>query len=239
MTTSKKIALFILFFPSFFLMADEASLKKLIEASYPKYKIESIKKTSYSGLYEVFMGGQIIYTDEKFSFLIAEGHIVDPKTKKDLTGERLEDLTKVDFSSLPLNSAIKTVKGDGSRKLVVFADVDCPFCKRLEQNEFTHLNNVTIYTFLFPIEKLHPDAKNKSQLIWCAKDRSKAWTDWSLNDVLPSGKISCEPPTEQILELGSKLGISSTPTLIFSNGKRMLGAQPYKEIEKALNNTKS
>jgi len=159
MTTSKKIALFILFFPSFFLMADEASLKKMIEASYPKYKVESIKKTSYSGLYEVFMGGQIIYTDEKFSFLIAEGHIVDPKTKKDLTGERLEDLTKVDFSSLPLNSAIKIVKGDGSRKLVVFADVDCPFCKRLEQNEFTHLNNVTIYTFLFPIEKLHPDAK--------------------------------------------------------------------------------
>jgi thiol:disulfide interchange protein DsbC len=140
---------------------------------------------------------------------------------------------------LPLNSAIKTVKGDGSRKLVVFADVDCPFCKRLEQNEFTHLNNVTIYTFLFPIEKLHPDAKNKSQLIWCAKDRSKAWADWSLNDALPSGKASCEPPTEQILELGSKLGITSTPTLIFSNGKRMLGAQPYKEIEKALNNTKS
>ncbi|MEY3910279.1 MAG: hypothetical protein RIT47_982, partial [Pseudomonadota bacterium] len=99
MTTSKKISLFILFFPSFFLMADEASLKKMIEASYPKYKVESIKKTSYSGLYEVFMGGQIIYTDEKFSFLIAEGHIVDPKTKKDLTGERLEDLTKVDFSS--------------------------------------------------------------------------------------------------------------------------------------------
>ncbi len=119
MTIFKKIALFILFFPSFYLMADEVSLKKMIEASYPKYKVESIKKTSYSGLYEIFMGGQIIYTDERFSFLIAEGHIVDPKTKKDLTGERLEDLTKVDFSSLPLNSAIKTVKGDGSRKLVV------------------------------------------------------------------------------------------------------------------------
>ena len=109
MTIFKKIALFILFFPSFYLMADEVSLKKMIEASYPKYKVESIKKTSYSGLYEIFMGGQIIYTDERFSFLIAEGHIVDPKTKKDLTGERLEDLTKVDFSSLPLNSAIKTV----------------------------------------------------------------------------------------------------------------------------------
>ena len=185
------------------------------------------------------MGGQIVYTDEKFSFLIAEGHIVDPKTKKDLTGERLEDLTKIDFSSLPLTSAIKTIKGDGSRKLVVFSDVDCPFCKRLEQNEFTHLNNITIYTFLFPIEKLHPDAKNKSQVIWCAKDRSKAWLDWSLNETLPSGKGNCEAPIEQVLELGSKLGITSTPTLIFSDGKRMLGAQPYKEIEKVLNGIKS
>jgi len=128
MITLKKITALLLLFPSFYSMADEANLKKMIEASYPKYKVESIKKTSYSGLYEVFMGGQIIYTDEKFSFLIAEGRIVDPKTKKDLTGERLEDLTKIDFSSLPLASAIKTIKGDGSRKLVVFSDVDCPFC---------------------------------------------------------------------------------------------------------------
>lgn len=237
--TIKKIITSTLLFFSFHLMADEVSLRKLIESSYPKYKVESIKKTSYSELYEVFMGGQIIYTDDKFSFLIAEGRIVDPKTKKDLTGERLEDLTKVDFSSLPLGLAIKTVKGDGSRKLAVFADVDCPFCKRLEKNEFTHLNNVTIYTFLFPIEKLHPDAKNKSQLIWCAKDRAKAWHDWSINDELPLGKAACEAPTLQTLELGSKLGVTSTPTLIFSDGKRMLGAQPYKEIEKGLNGAKS
>lgn len=238
MITLKKITTILLLLPSFYSMADEANLKKMIESSYPKYKVESIKKTSYSGLYEVFMGGQIIYTDEKFSFLIAEGRIVDPKTKKDLTGERLEDLTKIDFSSLPLALAIKTIKGDGSRKLVVFSDVDCPFCKRLEQNEFIHINNITIYTFLFPIEKLHPDAKNKSRLIWCAKDRSKAWLDWSLNETLPAGKANCEPPTEQVLELGSKLGITSTPTLIFSDGKRMLGAQPYKEIEKVLNSVK-
>ncbi|MSQ80672.1 MAG: DsbC family protein [Candidatus Methylopumilus sp.] len=235
----KKTIVFIVFFLPLYLIADEANLKKMIEALYPKYKVESIKKTSYSGLYEVFMGGQIIYTDDKFSFLIAEGHIVDPKTKKDLTGERLEDLTKIDFSSLPLASAIKTIKGNGARKLVVFADVDCPFCKRLEKNEFTHLNDITIYTFLFPIEKLHPDAKNKSQLIWCAKDKSKAWLDWSLNDTLPSDKTTCEVPTEKNLELGAKLGITSTPTLIFSDGRRMLGAQPFEEIEKMLNSTKS
>ena len=101
-------------------LADEASVKRAVEAAYPKFKVESVTKTNYSGLYEVFMGGQIIYTDEKMSFLIADGRLVDPKTKKDITGERLEELTKIDFSTLPLDQAIKVVKGNGSRKLVCF-----------------------------------------------------------------------------------------------------------------------
>jgi thiol:disulfide interchange protein DsbC len=109
-----------------FAIADEASLKKAIEAAYPKFKVESVIKTPYAGLYEVFMGGQIIYTDEKLTFLIAEGRLVDPKTKRDVTGERMDELTKIDFNSLPLDQAIKVVKGNGSRKLVVFSDVDCP-----------------------------------------------------------------------------------------------------------------
>ena len=148
-----------------FALANEANLKKAIEAAYPKFKVESVVKTPYAGLYEVFMGGQIIYTDEKLTFLIAEGRLVDPKTKKDVTGERLEELTKIDFNSLPLDQAIKVVKGNGSRKLVVFSDVDCPFCKRLEQNELSNIDNVTIYTFVYPIESLHPDAAAKSKLI--------------------------------------------------------------------------
>ena len=129
------------------LLADEASLKKLIEAAYPKFKVDSVVKTPYGGLYEVFMGGQIVYTDEKLTFLIAEGRLVDPKSKKDITGERLDELTKIDFNSLPLNQAIKVVKGNGSRKLVVFSDVDCPFCKRLEQNELSNIDDVTILHF--------------------------------------------------------------------------------------------
>jgi thiol:disulfide interchange protein DsbC len=217
-----------------FALADEASLKKAIEAAYPKFKVESVVKTPYSGLYEVFMGGQIVYTDEKLTFLIAEGRLVDPKTKKDVTGARMEELTKIDFNSLPLDQAIKVVKGDGSRKLVVFSDVDCPFCKRLEQNELSNINNVTIYTFLYPIESLHPDAAAKSKLIWCATNRAKAWNDWNFNNKLPSNAGNCEVPLERIGELARKVGVTSTPTLIFSDGKRMLGAQPYKEIEKSL-----
>jgi thiol:disulfide interchange protein DsbC len=180
------------------------------------------------------MAGQIIYTDEKLTFLIAEGRLVDPKTKKDITGERLEELTRIDFNSLPLDQAIKVVKGNGSRKLVVFSDVDCPYCKRLERNELANITDVTVYTFLYPIEQLHPDAANKSKLIWCANNRVKAWEDWILRDQLPSSAGSCEVPLEKVGQLAKKAGVTSTPTLIFADGKRMLGAQPYKEIERML-----
>ncbi len=215
-------------------LADEMSVKKAVEAAYPKFKVESVSKTPYAGLYEVFMGGQIIYTDEKMTFLIAEGRLVDPKTKKDITGERMEELTKIDFNNLPLEQAIKVVKGNGSRKLVVFSDVDCPYCKRLEQNELTNITDVTIYTFLYPIEQLHPDAASKSKLIWCSNNRVKAWEDWIFNNQLPKSAGTCEVPLEKIGQLAKKIGVTSTPTLIFSDGKRMLGAQPYKEIERAM-----
>jgi len=217
-----------------FAMADEASVKKAVEGAYPKFRVDKVTKTPYAGLYEVFMGGQIIYTDEKLTFLIAEGRLVDPKTKKDITGERLEELTRVDFNSLPLDQAIKVVKGDGSRKLVVFSDVDCPYCKRLERNELSNITDVTVYTFLYPIEQLHPDAANKSKLIWCASNRAKAWENWILKDQLPSTAGNCEVPLEKVGQLARKAGVNSTPTLIFADGKRMLGAQPYKEIERML-----
>ncbi len=215
-------------------LADEVSLKKAVEAAYPKFKVDSVSKTPYAGLYEVFMAGQIVYTDEKMTFLIAEGRLVDPKSKKDLTAERLDELTKVDFSKLPLEQAIKVVKGNGSRKLVVFSDVDCPYCKRLEQNELTNINDVTVYTFLYPIVQLHPDAPAKSKAIWCASNRVKAWEDWIMRNQLPKIASHCEVPLEKVGDLARSLDITSTPTLIFSDGRRMLGAQPYKEIERAL-----
>ena len=214
--------------------ADEASLKKLVETAYPKFKVDSVTKTPYAGLYEVFMGGQIIYTDEKLTFLIAEGRLVDPKSKKDVTGERMDELTKIDFNSLPLDQAIKVVKGNGSRKLVVFSDVDCPYCKRLEQNELVNVTDVTIYTFLYPLVQLHPDSTAKSKSIWCADNRVKAWQDWILKGQLPTSTGNCEVPLEKVGELARKVGVNSTPTLFFADGKRMMGAQPYKEIEKGL-----
>lgn len=213
--------------------ADEATLKKTIEATYPKVRVQSITKTPYAGLYEVFLDGQIIYTDEKLNFLIVEGRLIDPRNKRDITAERLDELTKVNFAALPLDKAIKVVKGNGSRKLVVFSDPDCPYCKKLEQKDLTSITDVTVYTFLYPLEELHPDAANKSRAIWCAQDKAKAWQDWMLNGQLPKSK-ECDAPLDEVASLGRKLGITSTPTLIFENGKRVLGAYPSKEIEKLL-----
>lgn len=214
--------------------ADEANLKQKIEKAYPKFNVESVVKTPYGGLYEVFMGGQIIYTDEDLSFLIAEGKLVNPKTKQNVTAERLAELTKIDFNSLPLEKAIKVVKGNGKRKVAVFSDVDCPFCKRLEQNELSNITDVTIYTFLYPLEQLHPNAAAKSKLIWCAEDRVSAWNDWVFKNKLPKKSGNCKVPLEEIGQLAQKIGVQSTPTLIFADGKRMNGAQPYKLIESAM-----
>lgn len=229
------LAFALLFSGQVSVIADEASVKKAVEGAYPKFKVESVTKTPFAGLYEVFMAGQIIYTDDKMTFLIAEGRLVDPKTKKDITGERLDELTKIDFSSLPLEQAIKVVKGNGSRKLVVFSDVDCPYCKRLERNELANITDVTIYTYLYPLQQLHPDAPAKSKAIWCAPNRVAAWQDWIMNDQLPkAASNSCPVPLEKVADLAKKIGVTSTPTLIFANGKRMMGAQPYKEIEAAM-----
>lgn len=215
-------------------LADEASLKKAVEAAYPKMKVENITKTPYAGLYEVYMGGQIIYTDDKFSFLIAEGHLVDTKSKQDMTTARLDDLNRIDFSQLPLDQAIKVVKGNGSRKMAVFADADCPYCKHLEQNELSKITDVTVYTFLYPLEQLHPDSVNKSKAVWCAPDKSQAWMNWAMRGQLPTTGNSCETPLDKNAALGRKIGVTSTPTIFFADGKRMLGAYPYAEIEKAL-----
>lgn len=218
--------------------ADEASVKKAVETAYPKLKVVSVTKTPFNGLYEVFLGEEIFYTDEKFSFFIVEGRVIDPKSRKDLTSERREELTKVDFNTLPLNQAIKVVKGNGSRKLVVFSDPDCPYCKQLEQKSLVGLNDVTIYTFLFPLEGLHPDAANKAKAIWCSPDRTKAWQDWMLNGQLTKAATTCNTPVEELAELGRKLGVRGTPLLIFSNGRRVSGAIPAQELESRLAQSK-
>lgn len=215
--------------------ADETGLRKAIEAEYPRVQVGQITKTPYGGLYEVVVNGQIIYTDEKFSFLIVDGGLIDTRTKKDVTKERMADLMRIDFAALPLNQAVKVVKGKGTRKIAVFSDPDCPYCKRLEQQELVKLDDVTIYTFLYPLEQLHPDAARKSRLIWCASNRAKAWQDWVLSGQLPKNTGDCETPLAKLDELGKKLGVNSTPTIFLSDGRRIQGAYPADELGRLMN----
>jgi thiol:disulfide interchange protein DsbC len=229
----KIISIFLCFFSSLVAFADEDVLREVMKNIYPELPIKSIQKTDYNDLYEVFIGSQIIYTNDAFDFLIVEGRVVDPKTKTDLTELRLEELNRINFNDLPLSDAIKVVKGDGKRKIAIFSDVDCPYCKRLEKKELSNINNITIYTFLYPLA-IHPEAEEKSKKIWCAKDRAKAWNEYIFQDKLPKNSGDCKTPINKIVKLGKDLGISSTPTIILSNGKRVPGAIPYKQLEEYL-----
>lgn len=212
-----------------------AEIKTKLAKQLQGREINSVKPTPMKGVYEVVMNGSMImYTDAKADFVIF-GDMVDVVKRKSVTEERVAELRKVDFAKLPLDMAIKVVRGNGSRKLAVFTDPDCPFCKRLERDSLKGIDNVTIYSFLMPLADLHPDAARKSRLIWCAPDRAAAWNDWILNDKLPAnGKDDCENPVQKTVELGNKLGINGTPGLIFANGRMVPGAIGKEEIEQLL-----
>ena len=213
--------------------ADEESLRKNFSARFPKLKVESVTKTPYFGLYEVMIGGNIVYTDDKFEQLI-QGAIFDTKTMANLTDERMNKLSEIPWDQLPLELAFKRVKGKGERKLAVFSDPDCPFCKRIEK-DMTKLDNVTIYMFLYPIESLHPNAPARARDIWCSPERTKAWDAYMLNGTAPaSAKAGCETPVDKIVAFADKHKISGTPTLFFANGDRIPGAITLDEIENHL-----
>lgn len=214
--------------------AAEAAVKKAVEAKFPGIQLNSLKKTPYDGIYEVVANGnQIVYTDKNASYLMV-GNLIDAKTQRNVTEERMRDLMRVKFDSLPLESAIKQVKGNGSRKLAVFSDPDCPYCKRLEA-ELEKITDVTVYTFLYPIASLHPQAVDRSKAVWCAPDRNKAWDDLVKKGITPSSGTNCDNPIAKLNELGGKLGVTGTPTLIFADGMRVPGMAPAEQLEKLLN----
>jgi thiol:disulfide interchange protein DsbC len=211
-------------------LADEASVRKALEAKLGT-KISSITKSPYLGLYEVYAEGQIVYTDEKQTVIIA-GTLIDGKTMKNHTAERMQKLMAIKFSDLPLDYAVKQVRGDGKRLLATFEDPNCGYCKKLAR-DIAKLDNVTIYTFLLPI--LSPDSQEKSNQIWCAADKAKAWNDWMIDGRAPTGKGDCDTTAVQkTVELGRRLNINGTPTLFFADGERVPGAVPIAQIEQKL-----
>jgi len=216
------------------LHADEANVKKAIEAKLGS-KVENVSKSPYLGLYEVYADGHILFTDENTTAIFV-GTLIDGKTMANYTAERMQKLTAINFSELPLELAVKQVRGNGKRVLATFEDPNCGYCKRLAK-EMAKLDNVTIYTFLLPI--LSPDSLEKSNQIWCSPDKAKAWNDWMREDRSPSGKADCDTTAVQkTIELGRKLAISGTPTIFFADGERIPGAIPLAKIEQKLNQSR-
>jgi thiol:disulfide interchange protein DsbC len=211
-------------------------IRATLHERIPDLKVEAIHKSPVPGLYELDTGDELLYTNDSGSLLFA-GRLIDTKSREDLTAARWNDLHAIDFNSLPFDLAIKSVRGDGSRKLVVFADPLCPYCRQLEQ-EMQGISNVTIYTFLYPLETIHPGASVKAVDIWCSKDRSDAWAKWMLQKKDP-GDIRCTgAPIDKLQALGQKIRIDSTPTIFTVDGKRIRGAIKHNDLEQLLASTK-
>ena len=212
---------------------DTAAVKKLLEEKFPGAAVASVSKSPYFGLYEAQFDDRVVYTDAKVTYVMV-GAIFDANTKQNLTEARQRQLNRVAWDSLPLDLAFKRVKGNGTRKFAMFSDADCPFCKRIE-NDIKRLDDVTIYTFLFPIDQLHPDAARKSALIWCAPDRAKAWDAFFEAGTLPDNKGDCATPIKDTALLGNRLRVSATPTLLFADGSMVPGALPLAQLEIEIN----
>ena len=211
--------------------AQDANLKKTLAERIPQLdKIDEIRPTPMQGLYEVRIGTDLFYSDAKGNYLI-QGELIDTKARRNLTEDRITKLTEVQFKDLPLQDAFTVVRGKGERKLAVFEDPNCGYCKRFER-DMQKVDNVTIYMFLYPI--LSPDSAEKSRNIWCAKDQAKAWHEQMLNSK-NAPAAQCDPAAiQRNLAFGRKYKITGTPTVIFSNNVRVPGAISAAEVEKHL-----
>jgi thiol:disulfide interchange protein DsbC len=218
------------------LWAQDANLKKTLAERLPSLpKIEEVSKTPMPGVFEIrVQGNEIFYTDAKGDFLI-QGALIDTKQKRNLTEERNDKLSAVSFDSIPLKYAFTQVKGNGKRKLVVFADPNCGYCKRFER-DLQKIDNVTVYHMMYPV--LGEDSKVKSRNIACAKDRAKTWNDWMLQGIAPPAAACDNHNIEAIVEFGKKNRINGTPTLFVADGTRVPGAIEAAQIESLLNAVK-
>lgn len=194
-------------------------------------KVDGVTASPVAGLYEVQIGTQVFYTDAKGDYLI-DGHLIDTKTMRNLTQERVDDLNKIDFASLPLKDAIVWKNGTGARKLVVFSDPRCGYCKRLERT-FSDVKDVTVYSIVIGI--LGDESKQMADNIWCLGDRTAAWRDWMLSGKAPARVMSkCETPLARNMALAQKVGVNGTPTMVFEDGTRLAAAVTADQLEERL-----
>ncbi len=213
--------------------AVDATLRKNLGERIPNVgKIDEVRGTPMPGIYEIRVGAELFYADAEGNYLL-NGQMIDTRQKRNLTEERQEKLLAIDFDSLPSRDAFTVVRGNGKRKLAVFQDPNCGYCKRFER-DLQKIDNVTISMYLYPI--LGPDSTDKSRNIWCAKDKGKAWADWMVrNEAAPKAEGSCDAAAlARNVEFGKKHRITGTPTLVFADGSRVPGAIAAADVEKML-----
>ena len=213
---------------------DLERIKSELRKKVPEAPVDSVRKVPYGGLFEVTIGSEVFYTDENASFLVL-GSIVDLKTKENVTELRMRQLNKVDFAQLPFDSAIKIVRGNGSRKVAIFEDPNCGYCKRFER-DLAGVNDITVYVFLYPI--LSEGSVVKSKAIWCSPDKGKAWMDVMVRDMAVTGDSTCSNPIDKNLAFGQGKRIQGTPTIIFEDGERVPGVMVMADFEKKLASAK-
>lgn len=228
-TAAMALALFSLTAPSH---ADEAAIRKSLRERVPQLAntIDEIQKAPVPGLFEVRVGTDILYTDSEGRFII-QGTIIDTKVHRNLTEERTQKLLAISFDKLPLKDAFTIVRGNGSRKLAIFEDPNCGYCKRFEQ-DLQKIDNVTVYLFLYPI--LGDDSHVKARTLWCAKDRGRSWQDWMLKGQLPVSSQCDTTALDRNVEFGRKYKINATPTTLLADGQRAAGAMSGEQMEKLL-----
>jgi len=208
----------------------EAAIKQAFQARIPEMAVESVSKSPMPGLYEVVASGVIFYVDEKVNFVI-RGTLFDARTPamRNITLARNAELN-AQVLVKSTDNAIKRVRGSGKRVLYTFEDPNCGYCKR-QQQEFLKLNDVTIYTFLWPI--LSPDSIEKSKVVWCSKDRAKAWDDLMSRGVVPQGEAKCDTPIDKNMELARRFGAQGTPAIYIADGRMLGGYVTADKIEEA------
>lgn len=206
------------------------SIKQTFAKRFPGIDIDNVQKSPVPGLFEVQVDTDIVYVDEKVDYLI-QGAVIEAKTRLNLTEQRMQQLSAVPFEDLPLDLAIKQVRGDGSRKIAIFEDPNCGFCKQL-QKDLVKGKNITVYSFLYPM--LSEDSVLKTRDVLCAKDSSKVWYDWMVNGIEPAENNCNDHNIEELLKLGSKLSVRGTPAIFFEDGFRASGALPLAQIHQKL-----
>ncbi len=228
----KKFALLALLFSVAHVQAQDNVIRKNLSERLPNLpSIDEVNKTAMPGLFEVRVGNDVFYTDAQGNYIL-QGSLFDVRQRRNLTEERLEKLSAIPFDQLPLKNAFTQVRGNGKRKLVVFADPNCGYCKRFEK-DLQNLSDVTVHHLLYPI--LGEDSRIKSRNIWCAKDRSKVWDDWMQRGITPPAAQCDTSAIDANVEFGKKHRISGTPTLILTDGSRIAGAVPAAQVDKMLN----